>query len=780
MARWLSVASLSSLLVVVILVPSDSVAVEQGSALLLLPLAVLAWLTAMLAGSKRAPRDWAPRDWARRDWTSADRVLDGLVWALAAWIGIAAVAVAGVGDLRGAVNEAWWWATAAASFTAARRSLGSRHTSIACSILLVSLACGLAVQAAHQQWVTLPADRAQYQMDPEKALQESGIFAPPGSPQRALFESRLYGGGPTATFALANSLAAVLLMGVVLAGGLLVSSIWANGMGAMLVGRGAKLPNRWRTGGAAGVAVLLCGVAMLWTESRSAFIGLAAAGGLAALYWICRSRSLRTTVMAALAIGSLLLAFATGWILLRPGLLAGAPRSLRYRFEYWQATLDMVADHPWFGAGPGNFQERYVTYRLDQASESIADPHNWLMETLAAGGIPALLLLSAAILVGLKILVPGPLAGRTAPDGEPPHLSPAPRWAVSSGAVIGLVGVLFAWISQAYLPNFDALMLSLMVAIGMAVALRPLAATRLAGTSAEAGVSPQARAGEGTAVRWLAGAAAVAVAVHLLAAGGWTVPGVATPWLILIAIAVGHPASRFAESPQDPADAVQPRENGRRTACVVGFGVALLVAWLWTAWLPGQRAAEHLERGDFAVQSGRPGIAAEAYQNAAEADPWDPLPLVRQADVFRWAIVRQVDSPTVRGHWGTAWETAIARNPAAAGLRHGRALHRLHFFQRWGNRQDLRDARQDLLDAIARDHSNVQIAAQLAVVEAALENREAAQRWRERAETLAAAGDHADRQLTIVQVLPAERIGERAETEPWLVTAAERLGSRGP
>lgn len=753
-AQWLSVASLAGLLVVVILVPSDSIAVEQGSALVLLPLAVLAWATAAVGERKRASR--------------TDRLLDLLVWALAAWIGIAAIAVAGFGNLRSAVNEGWWWATAAATFTAARRVLGGRHASLACSVLLVALASGLAVQAAHQQWVTLPADRAQYEADPEQALQQSGIFAPPGSPERALFESRLYGGGPTATFALANSLAAVLLIGVVLASGMLVSSFCGGGVGTTFAHLGAKLLNPWRIGAAAGIAVLLCGVAMLWTESRSAFIGLAAAGGVAALYWICRSHSFRSTAIVAFAIGSLVLAVAVLWSLLRPGLLAGAPRSLRYRFEYWQATLDMVADHPWFGAGPGNFQERYVTYRLDQASESIADPHNWLMETLATGGVPALLLLVAAIVVGLRILVEQPQT----------HSSSAvPRWAMTSGAAFGFVGVLFAWISQAYLPNFDALVLSLMVAVGMAVALRPL--TTLASPLEPLG---QLGAGEGSAaigpgLRWLAGAATVAVAVHLLAAGGWTVPGVAIPWLLVIAIALGAPAIQNAESPRAPTEAAQPRENGRRRAWVVGCGVALVAAWLWTAWLPKQRAAVHLQQGDFAVQSGRPGMAAEAYQRAAEADSWDPLPLVRQADVFRWAIVRQADSPTVRDRWANAWKGAIARNPAAGGLRLRRAAHRLHFFQRWGKRQDLVDARQDLLDAVARDRSNVEIAAQLAIVEAALENREAAQQWIARAETLAAAGDHADRQLTIVQVLPAEWIGERAETEPWRVTAAELLGS---
>ncbi|WP_164103052.1 O-antigen ligase family protein [Candidatus Laterigemmans baculatus] len=737
MASWIAAAGLAGLLVVVLLVPSDSIEVEQGGALPLVPLAVLAWAAAALSVSDHSA--------SARTFRS-ERILHGLVWVLAGWIAIAAVAVADVGNLRQAVNEAWWWIVAAATFTAARWSLTSRHGSLASIVLLVSLASGLAVQAAHQQWVTLPADRAAYEADPEGALQEIGLFAPPGSPERALFESRLYGGGPTATFALTNSLAAVLLIGIVLAGGILSEAVRSR--------RGeSEGAQRWRVGGAAAVAALLCGIALLWTESRSAFVGLAVAGGFAAVVWCCRWRSLSKPMLVGVAAAAVVVGLGILSLLLRPGLLAGAPRSLRYRFEYWQATLDLVADHPWFGAGPGNFQERYVTYRLDQASEAVADPHNWLVETLATGGVPALVLLLATIGVGLKIA-----AGRRRPVLH--DAAPAPRWAMSAGAVLGFMGVLLAWISQAYLPNFDALLLSLIVVVAVSLTLYPLVAWGSSLSEPNGGR--------------IAAAAAVAVAVHLLAAGGWTVPGVAAPWLVLLAIALGPPAAGSAELP--PAGAARFGQPRWRGAWVGGVAVVLLGAWWGTAWLPVQRAAEHLEQGDFAIATGRSQIAAAAYQDAAEADPWNPLPLIRRADVFRWAIVRQADSPATRDQWSKAWEGAIARNPAAAGLWLNRAVHRLHFFQRWGDRDDLEEARQDLLAAVARDRSNVTIAAQLAVVEAALENREAAETWQARAETLAAAGDHADRQLSVVQVLPAESIGERAEPGAWRVAAAERLG----
>ena len=42
------------------------------------------------------------------------------------------------------------------------------------------------------------------------------------------------------------------------------------------------------------------------------------------------------------------------------------------------------------GVGPGNFQQTYPAYKLPQASESVADPHNFLLEVWATAGGPAL------------------------------------------------------------------------------------------------------------------------------------------------------------------------------------------------------------------------------------------------------------------------------------------------------------------------------------------------------------------------------------------------------
>ena len=55
------------------------------------------------------------------------------------------------------------------------------------------------------------------------------------------------------------------------------------------------------------------------------------------------------------------------------------------------STWHMIRDYPWSGCGPGNFQGSYTRYKLPEASEVVADPHNFLMEIWSTAGTPAML-----------------------------------------------------------------------------------------------------------------------------------------------------------------------------------------------------------------------------------------------------------------------------------------------------------------------------------------------------------------------------------------------------
>jgi len=68
--------------------------------------------------------------------------------------------------------------------------------------------------------------------------------------------------------------------------------------------------------------------------------------------------------------------------------LSEATKSLSYRLEYWVATLAMLRDHAWRGVGLGNFQSYYPLYKLPQASEIVADPHNWILDVCVSLSLP--------------------------------------------------------------------------------------------------------------------------------------------------------------------------------------------------------------------------------------------------------------------------------------------------------------------------------------------------------------------------------------------------------
>ena len=95
-------------------------------------------------------------------------------------------------------------------------------------------------------------------------------------------------------------------------------------------------------------------------------------------------------------VGVMLLGVLAFFRLQHPGghsFINDALTSLQFRFQYWASTLKMIADMPFLGCGPGNFQIYYTRSMLPEASEVISDPHNFLLELVAVGGIPAGILL---------------------------------------------------------------------------------------------------------------------------------------------------------------------------------------------------------------------------------------------------------------------------------------------------------------------------------------------------------------------------------------------------
>ena len=376
---------MTALLVARPLFPSESAATQgDGLPVVMLWLALTAiWLVGAIG---------------RRRFVLRVGPVDAMVLVLVVWQCIAAVHAVRYGSPRPALNMLWEWVGLGLVFFLARQLIRDACEARAVVAAMIALTAAISVYGLYQCAVELPAKQRQFAADPEGMLRDAGLNYPPGTPIRDLFEKRLANREPTAAFALTNSLAAALAPWLVVGLGIAASS-WRD-------------RRRW-------IAWLIClapiAVCLLLTKSRSGYV--AATVGiiwLAIRYWRFRDRRVgrvkrvppafgpaiggtrftRPTLRLACAavVAGLLIVAVLMSGLARPA-LAKAATSFGFRLQYWQATLHMIADRPWLGCGPGNFQDVYTQYKLPEASEEVADPHDFLLEVWATAGTPAMLAL---------------------------------------------------------------------------------------------------------------------------------------------------------------------------------------------------------------------------------------------------------------------------------------------------------------------------------------------------------------------------------------------------
>ncbi len=367
--------------------------------------------------------------------------VDLAVLLLAAWHSIAAFWAASHLSPRPAVNMLWEWVGFAVSFFLARQLVVGRSEVRAVAAVMCSLAVALAAFGIYQYAYEMPVTRAEYLANPDAALAEAELWYAPGSPEREMYEKRLASVEPTATFALTNSLAGYLAPWLIVLAGMAT------------IGR----PDRrtWLSLLGPTICALMVATCLFLTKSRSA--ALAVLFGLVLIGIAWRQKSARIPWKFAGATALALVVLAAGAVAvggLDVQVFSEATKSLGYRGQYWRSTLAMIGHEPVLGCGPGNFQEAYLAYKLPEASEEIADPHNFLFEVWATAGTPAMLALAAA-LAGFFIAVlrprrekgfVGPPSGGAPPEGGTTNAVPdGPRKEypgfVCAGALLGFATV---------------------------------------------------------------------------------------------------------------------------------------------------------------------------------------------------------------------------------------------------------------------------------------------------------------------------------------------------
>ncbi|RMF39768.1 MAG: O-antigen ligase domain-containing protein, partial [Planctomycetota bacterium] len=626
--RWAAraiAAGVPCALVWSLLAPLDSVSVFQGAALPQnLGWLVLATLAAVFLKDFRVPNGGRPASgrWAASAW---------LVWlGVAAWISLGAIAAAAENNPRTAWHGVWHVIGLAGWFFATNRACRAMSAIRSTLMLIVLAGCvGLAAYGLHQAWVVMPRLRAQFEADPEAMLAAAQQIAPEGSPQRARFRDRLYSPEPYATFALANSLATTLTLALVLLAGAAVgmgrggaqsprsgpdaASLTVAARGPALRSRpGTRRPPAEIRAWAAtlgGLAVVF--VCWLLTRSRGAWLGTALAASLIGAWYWSRTRwasggkDWGWQVVGAVA-GLLLVAVGGVVVLMQRDflVLSEAPKSLIYRWEYWQATWRMILDHPWFGVGLGNFQNYYPYYKLPTASEEVADPHNWMLDLAASFSVPVAI--CAAAWVGRRVwgLVD---FGRSRDGDDQPAANWQQRWAAGGGLVGGALCLAGIGLLQGI--DLEAHAVAWSAALLFAWSVWPLR--------------------QGLVQPAVGATAALAVLISLCVAGSWQAPGIAVPWLMVIAV-LTWPHRQAAEHRVPAAalggeDAVGGRASRWLTAGVWGV---LLAGFLFQEWIPVTRCWNYLQQAQYAADATDRDTWLE---KARRADPWEAAVVAAQA-----------------------------------------------------------------------------------------------------------------------------------------------------
>ncbi len=699
--------------------PADSTEVQSGAARYLSGMLIIAGGIAIVVRPL----------WNEPGVTGVDKLIDIAAWGLALSMVISTWINAGGSHLRSGVNEMWWWVAAAALLSAARRICVCPNVPTVFFHLIISVTIAVAVFGWHQQLIGIPALIEMYESDPDAMLRSAGVQADEGSSLRIVFHNRLCDGGPTGTFALANSMAALLV------GGLVV-------MIGVTLQRWSSMPTAQKVGWV--VAIAIVGGMLLASRSRSA------AGSLLIVTFIALTRRwwdgrIMTIAKASAAAGGVIAILgAIAWRFGRNTEWIGqAPASLEVRWRYWIASVKMVAQSPLFGVGPGQFKARYEMYRADASTEQIADPHNWFWQIATTGGLVAAIIALVLISAILWRFRERASVGSAAIGFRPSVLY--------SGAGVAVAMIWIGGAMVGYLPTIDAAMLATIA--GMAILWLAIRSDEISieRESASYKITPQR----------IAGYAVLAMAIDLMAAGGLIVPGVAIPLWVLIAIASTQTATQaIAKSTDVDSVALPGTANNRSRIVIAGAVTLILIVWYVTAILPIEQASAAKGRFEVAWERGNVGEAESALRQAAAADRWDAEPMMQLAAVLSQAAVADSQN-RVR------WEAALREVQAEAIERAGRdpvsfrqlGDGQLQLFQRYGDIESLRSAESLFSLATTLAPAHEAYAAQLAEIYRQLDD-ERGQAWAERAVTLSAAGGYYERSLPFVVVMPAQFIGE--------------------
>ncbi len=528
------------------------------------------------------------------------------------------------GDRRAALNLTFQWMAIFAAWRLFRSLCLDRHQASQLVAGLVAIGVGLSAFGIWQHHVFYAEQSSWYlgkraELDQAMvqggSMQASSIVAefqaadiPLEGSDRILWENRLLSSTePFAMFSLANTLAGILATALVLGLGQL-SAGWTTGQ-------------RPRVFELTILVVQLCLITycLVLTKSRSAWLG-ATVGTVIVI--VIRSRAslavkgLRWGIAAA-GLAGLIAAGAAFFGALDKEVILESPRSLQFRLLYWTGTLEMLKEQPLAGAGPGNFRQLYLAHKANESSEEIKDPHNFLLEAWSAGGLIGL---SGMVLFVGSIL--RRLASTSSTNETPQSSTVASRqtWKVLPfGLLLGFaLHAAWEWLKGHSFSPDQIPKLLLLAGVAFAIMRGRRVVPAIDSASALA--------------------AASALMVNLLAAGGIEMPAVMLMLFACSAVGVSlQDASKKVAVAKSSATVDLPHHWANLTSAFIFVGLAIVV--LRFGLTPVYTAERQLSIAADAMYRQRNAQAAlAAYQQAAEIDLFDTTSRQRIAEIEAYRL----------------------------------------------------------------------------------------------------------------------------------------------
>lgn len=531
------------------------------------------------------------------------------------------------GDRRAAVNLTLEWMGLATAWWIFRCLFTDRRSADQGVAIVVAMSVGLSCFGVWQHHVFYKEQSQWYQelrneLDQAIASNDASQFArraeithmfqerqiPMLGSARIAWENRLLSSSePLGTFALTNTLAGILATGLVL-----------------LIGQSTSIgshSNRmsWLRISVLTVQISLIAYCLILTKSRSAWLGTCV--GLGILF--VRRNQLKSVRHAFrwFVAGILIMATAVGTIAMFGGLdkevILESPRSLQFRLLYWNGSVKMLRERPLAGAGPGNFRQVYLQHKADESSEEIRDPHNLILDAWSSSGLAGftgLLMLLGWMCYSLLVETAEVHQSQESKPRKVPHAS------IVLGGLMGgfFLQAIWAWFngSDEWLdaPSKWLLLAGIPVVILHGNnSLRPI---------------------DGSTCF----AAATAMIVNLLAAGGFEMPAV----MLTLLLCWAANASRSSDA-RFPSGL----NTFGRLRCVIcgGLGLAGFAIVLKLGLLPVSASRYHLDLGNTLLGDLQfPARALDQYQRAAVCDPENVTPRQRIAEVQSYRLTELAES----------------------------------------------------------------------------------------------------------------------------------------